>query len=438
MIKKKCVITAVITVVMAILTICGADWINQTLMRKASRDRMQDLIEAQTNKDILFVGNSHVMDGVIPMDLWRDFGYTSYILCAEYNDMERYPAMLELALQYCSPSLVVIDVDNYWEKSEPENSLMGYHEFADAFPLTKAKIQTTCELFENEEIRREIIFPFWIYHNRWNDLSKNDLKKSETSFYLKGHEFTTDTSIVELPQIITKQEGTLFKDAYGLDALEKVIQLCQERKIEVLLVTIPYVADISEQRYLQGLNSFAEKQGVNYISLIDKETLVDEKCDYREEGHLNFSGATKVTAFLGSYISECYNIPDRRKEEEYQKNWGEARATYLHYKIHELEELGEEAEEKEGHEWLDNFLIRCSDRDIETMIGVRKGSSYLEDEQTEALLLNVAGQKKDAGDFFSYGSRPFQETLFADWSNGEFYFAVFEAGNEEPICSYIF
>ena len=62
MIKKKCVITAVITVVMAILTICGADWINQTLMRKASRDRMQDLIEAQTNKDILFVGNSHVMD----------------------------------------------------------------------------------------------------------------------------------------------------------------------------------------------------------------------------------------------------------------------------------------------------------------------------------------------------------------------------------------
>ena len=345
MIKKKCVITAVITVVMAILTICGADWINQTLMRKASRDRMQDLIEAQTNKDILFVGNSHVMDGVIPMDLWRDFGYTSYILCAEYNDMERYPAMLELALQYCSPSLVVIDVDNYWQKSEPEEVLMGYHEFADAFPLTKAKIQTTCELFEDEETRREIIFPFWLYHSRWNDLSKNDLKKSETSFYLKGYEFTTDTSMVEIPQIIGSQEGELFQDAYGLEALKKVIQLCREQGIEVLLTPVPYIADVQEQKYLQGLHEFAREQQVGYVNLIEKEALVDESCDYREGGHLNLSGAQKVTAFLGGYIKDNYQVPVRPEEEKYRKNWEEARSDYLAYKAHQIREAEEEMED---------------------------------------------------------------------------------------------
>lgn len=438
MIKKKCVITAVITVIMAIFTICGADWINQTLMHKASRDRMQDLIEAQTNKDILFVGNSHVMDGVIPMDIWRDFGYTSYILCAEYNDMERYPAMLELALQYCSPSLVVIDVDNYWQKSEPEEVLMGYHEFADAFPLTKAKIQTTCELFEDEETRREIIFPFWLYHSRWNDLSKNDLKKSETSFYLKGYEFTTDTSMVEISQIIGSQEGELFKDAYGLEALKKVIQMCREQGIEVLLTTIPYIADVQEQEYLQGLHEFAREQQVGYVNLIEKEALVDESCDYREGGHLNLSGAQKVTAFLGGYIKDNYQVPVRSEEEKYRKNWEEARRDYLAYKSHQIREAEEEMEESGFKEGLTELLIQCSDHDMETMIGVRKESAYLEDAQMKALLLNIAGQEMDAGDFFSYGSRPFQEKLFADWSDGEFYFAIFESGNEEPICSYIF
>lgn len=332
MIRKKQIIAVVTAVIMLFLTVCVADLTNRTLMRKASRDRMQDLIEGETNKDILFIGNSHIMDGVIPMELWEEFGYTSYLLCAEYNDMERYPAMLELALQYTEPSLVVVDIDNYWEKSPDDKTLMGYHEFADAYPLTGTKIRTTLALYPDMERRREILFPFYLYHSRWNDLCRNDLKKSDTAAYLKGYEYATESNAVEISELVPASEGVLLKDAYGLEPLEKLIELCKERGIPVLLVTIPYVADVPEQQYLQGMHTFSERNQAAYLNLIEQETLVDEDTDYREEGHLNVHGAEKVTRFLGNYIRENYDIPDRSGEEPYRTEWNDNYEKYLEFK----------------------------------------------------------------------------------------------------------
>lgn len=329
---KKRIIAAVTAVIMLFLTLYAADLTNRTLMRKASRDRMQDLIEGETNTDILFIGNSHIMDGVIPMELWKEYGYTSHLLCAEYNDMGRYPAMLELALQYTDPSLVVVDVDNYWEKSPDDKTLMGYHEFADAYPLTKTKIKTTLELYPDMERRREILFPFYLYHSRWNDLSRNDLKKSDTSNYLKGYEYTTESTPVEIPEIVPESEGVLLEDAYGLGALRRLIADCKEREIQVLLVTLPYAADVPEQQYLQGMHIFAEKNGVSYLNLIPEESLVDESADYSDAGHLNMHGAEKVTGFLGKYIGENYDIPVRSEEEPYRTEWNQNYEEYQEFK----------------------------------------------------------------------------------------------------------
>ena len=66
---RKKVLTVIFTVVAFVLTVSFAHKTNQVLMRKTSWNRMQDLIEGETNKDILFVGTSHVMDAIVPMEL---------------------------------------------------------------------------------------------------------------------------------------------------------------------------------------------------------------------------------------------------------------------------------------------------------------------------------------------------------------------------------
>lgn len=331
MIKKR-VIAGILAVMMLLLSGYAAVRTNDILMRKTSRNRMQNLIKGETNKDILFVGTSHIMDGVIPVKLWDTYGYTSYILCGEYNDMDRNIPMLRLALQYTKPSLVVLDIENYWEKSPAENTLNGYHEYADAFPLNGEKIKTTMNLYQEKENRMEILFPILRYHDRWKDLSRGDFRKKGSDDYLKGYEFSADTQEIELYECVPTEGGVLLEDAYGVTAVEQFVDECHERGIEVLLVTIPFAANEDEQIYLQGLHKLAEQKGVRYLNLLTEKELVDGKTDFRDAGHLNVFGAEKVTEYIGAYIRENYNIPVRSGEADYQKEWDAHSAEYQEHK----------------------------------------------------------------------------------------------------------
>ncbi len=332
---KKQIIAVVLSAVMLLLSGYAAIRTNEILVRKTSRNRMQDLIEGETNKDILFVGTSHIMDGVIPVELWNEQGYTSYILCSEYNDMDRNVPMLKLAIQYTKPSLVVLDVDNYWDKSSEENTLNGYHEYGDAFPLTPEKISTTMELYSDKESRMEILFPILRYHDRWKDLSKGDFRKKGSYDYLKGYELSADVQEIELYENVPKENGVLLEDTYGVAAIEQFIDECRSREIEVLLVTIPFAADTEEQTYLQGIHKLAEKKQVTYLNLME-EGLVDEETDFRDEGHLNVYGAEKVTAYIGAYIKGHYDVPVRNKDAEYLQEWNAAYEEYQEEKADEI------------------------------------------------------------------------------------------------------
>ena len=55
---KKRIIAAVTVVIMLFLTLYAADLTNRTLMRKVSRDRMQDLIEGETINFIFITFNT--------------------------------------------------------------------------------------------------------------------------------------------------------------------------------------------------------------------------------------------------------------------------------------------------------------------------------------------------------------------------------------------
>lgn len=338
MIKKR-IIAGTLSVALLLISVYTAVRVNDILMRKTSRNRMQGLIEGETNKDIFFVGTSHIMDGVIPAELWHQYGYTSYVLCSEYNDMDRNVPMLRLALQYAKPALVVLDIDNYWEKSPAENTLNGYHEYADAFPLTQEKLGTTLELYSDQETRSELLFPILRYHERWKDLSRGDFRKKGSDDYLKGYEFSTEVQKVELNEAVPKEQGILAEDAYGVAVIEAFIDECHERGIEVLLVTIPFAADTNEQVYLQGMHSLAEKKGIVYLNLLTVDGLVDGTTDFRDEGHLNVFGAQKVTEYLGRYIEENYAVPVRNEDAVYVQEWNADYEEYLEETTESISEI---------------------------------------------------------------------------------------------------
>ncbi len=329
--KKKIIIKTITAIIAIVLGIWIAYTIHFTLLRKASYSRMENFLHNDTNEDVLFVGNSTIMDGVIPAELWNAHGISSYILCAEYNDMDREPMMLRMALDYCKPRLVVLNVDNYWGKSEPENTLVGYHEFVDAFPLSETKIRTVFELYPDNESRAQLLLPLYIYHDRWKELGTNDFRKRNQSRLFKGYELTLEREEINPAAPVSPRNGTLMDGAYGIESIKTIVSLCRERGMDVLLVTVPYEANEEEMVLTAGIHKLAAELDVPYINFFDRMELFDTTTDFKDINHVNLFGAEKVTEMLGEYMKAHYDLPDHRNEEAFA-SWHEDYEDYREYR----------------------------------------------------------------------------------------------------------
>lgn len=96
--------------------------VSSILERKDSDFKYEPFKEQKQDFDILFIGTSHVLNGIYPMQLWRDFGMVSYNCGGHGNRMPTtYHMMLNL-LEEHEPKLMVIDVAGIeWnEKIRPE------------------------------------------------------------------------------------------------------------------------------------------------------------------------------------------------------------------------------------------------------------------------------------------------------------------------------
>lgn len=343
---------------------------------KTSDERMRGLLESGTNEDILFVGNSQIAAGVLPMELWAHYGYTSYVLYATNNGIGRSKAMLELALDYTQPKLVFLSTDQYWKESSIETQVSGYHEYADAFPLSWTKIKTTVALYEDRELQKEILFPFLTYHNRWKELGEEDFDPASFQEVTKGSTYCATIASVTLPEPIPKEDAAL-PEGDSVALIEEFIQTCQSRGIQVVLLTLPFEIGEEQQRYFHGLAKVAEQYKVPYLNLTENCEIVNPRTDFEDMTHLNVSGAKKMTEYLGRYIQDNYQIPVRL--EEYGESWGSDYRSYCDYKNQMLRESDN----------LQEILLMCRDDSINCAVYVGGASACFRDGKTMELLHNI-------------------------------------------------
>lgn len=360
--KRIFILNVVIVICIVFAAIILAFKLNKTFEKEDSRESNYDFIQSSLNSDILFIGTSHMANAVSPMKLWDVDGYASYVLTAAGNGVKRDNAILEIALDYTKPELVVLDTDQYWLEDELNHQVKNYHRFADSFPISGTKIRTTLALYDDNFVRAELLFPWLVYHNRWDELEENDFYPVPASRSLKGYDYDTNIVKADLPKEPLKEDDMGELGQEGLEEIEKFIQKCKAENIEVLLVTLPYSADNEQRLYGAKISEVASKYRVNYINFNEKEFFVDEKTDFSDLSHMNVSGAKKMTEFLGTYISENYDVPDRRTEKEYSDKWNEDYAAYcelIKQKMHEETELKK-------------ILLMCNDKEFKT-------SLYMED-----------------------------------------------------------
>lgn len=307
------------------------------LERKASTTRYSEFWENPKEYDVWFMGTSHVYYAIQPMELWNQYGIRSYVLAAPSSTIPQTYWTIMCALQYSQPKVIVLDTYKvHLDKKQQVNEEL-IHTNIDVIPLSGTKIKAICDIFDTQEDRLEYLCKFSIYHNRWEELTIDDFRVKES--VTKGGIFKNDVIDNSDFQNIPKEDIS-HTDTVGFLYLEKIIQECQERGIELVLTELPFCSEEDMQRAMNAVPEMAEEYGLPCLNFAYEEGIVDYAVDFGDEAHVNLFGSKKIMRYLGDFLKDNCNLTDYRESDEISEKWNADYEEYLQLKLSKMRDAG--------------------------------------------------------------------------------------------------
>lgn len=265
--------------------------------------------------DVLCTGNSTFRQGFSPNTLWHDYGIVAYSRPDSRQSPELTYFEVKETLNRHSPKLVIMGVARLFSEYDYVENEPLIRRSLDYTKFSIEKIKTAYALSSHTDAIETIsyIFPLLRYHSRWNDIKSEDVEKS----------FSTERDIwrgeyrVNSRKVLSERsfnETSTEVPEYSKEAIkwyEKTLELCNEKGIEVLIVSMPEVTNTQGMK--EGVQKFADRYGADYLDFDTDELVEATGLKYSEDfqggHHLAITGSRKITQYLGEYIEENYDIP---------------------------------------------------------------------------------------------------------------------------------
>ena len=294
-----------------LLTLALLHAVSEVLEEKRYRDSVAAFYaEPKNSVEVLLLGASKVHNGVSAPQLERDFGIRTNNFAQNGQVLPETYYFLEEALQYQTPKVVVLDPYKVVQ-DDKTNGRVALHYSTDFLRLGLPKLRMIFDLIEPAE-RPEYLFNIIAYHTRWKELTDADYLPPDVSEKgtqtLHGH-YQPYAGWEVVPEEITAPPAQI-----QIDYLDRIVALCRERGIELLLVSVPFTTpeddDLHRQAVCNGMKDYAAENGLPYLNLMHRteEMGFDFWTDMSDMYHVNAQGMEKVTAYLGAYLTEHYDV----------------------------------------------------------------------------------------------------------------------------------
>lgn len=278
--------------------------------------------------DVLVLGSSHAFEAINTGVLWSEYGIASFVLGGSYQQMWYTYYYLKEALKTQTPQLIILEAYMTTFKYEYHD---GTVQNTYGLKWSRDKLESI-KVGTPKEKWGEYILGYVQYHTRYATLARADfLKNQGNPLYenWKGFGCNMRTTAYDNPDIhqINGREPLSEKtETY----YRKIIELASEYNIPLLIVISPYPGITeSSQSIFNTAADIAADYNVDFINynLLYEEIGIDFTYDAADQHHLNYKGNQKYTRALGEYITNNYNISNRRGNEKY-KSW-EADSQYI-------------------------------------------------------------------------------------------------------------
>ena len=345
--KKKKILVNLIKILLIILMVHA---FNLIMMPKYITENYDGRIVAEFYKekecpDVIFLGSSTVYSATSPCVLYESYGITSYVLASSSQTSWNSYYMLKEALKYGKPQMVVMDIGflNQIEEYAEEVSNRKLFDYMKTSPNKFEAIEVSKAA---EESKWSYIFPVLRYHERYKDLTPDDFKyalyKPDVTYNGYIMNLNLSDSLEEVPVTLDTAEDYRL-NAKNADYLQKIITLCKDEGIQIMLVKTPSYNAKWGVNFENDITSIAALNGINYIDFDlyqDKMNLNYLSDSPDNGGHLNLLGAEKYSFFLGSVIKDNYEIPDRRNDTKVDSVWKDKVTKYNNDKLERIAQFG--------------------------------------------------------------------------------------------------
>ena len=255
-------------------------------------------LEEKGTINVLNIGDSLSTTALAPMELFRDYGYTSYNLGQDLQTpIEAYYA-LKTALKTQPIKVVLYEAHTLFYNPDPNE-----------FPTSLLA----------EPLKTD--FPFLRFHYVWLKYwKKRSIREYFHGFLVNdGHDWYTDGEYYDWN---STERHWMYK--YFKPVLKQTVELCEKNNIKFVLYMAPSPICYHNYSFHNTVADLAEELGVDYLDAnYDRDKIrMDWRKDTHDCGdHLNLSGSRKMTVYLGDYLAANTDLPDHRGDPDYQTAW---------------------------------------------------------------------------------------------------------------------
>lgn len=264
--------------------------------------------------EVMVYGSSHPWNSVDTRYLYDHYGIGAYNYSAHWQLLNTTQLFIEDSFRTQSPKVALIETYRV-ERLKQDCHMDGEIYYTKEIQNSKAKWNYLRKCFGwNLEDYVSYFVPLWAFHENWTDVSEKNINRNMSNIFVKSmgskiHE--EGTKKVRIKDAKDKQNEL---PADSLKVLDEIVDTCRKNGVHIVFFTAPYSGPF---KYSDAMKEYAGNNGcdyVNFFELLD-EISFDPKTDFWNGGHVNRSGANKVTDYLGKYITEKFDCTDMRSIE---------------------------------------------------------------------------------------------------------------------------
>lgn len=267
------------------------------------------LAEPEDTIDVVFLGDSVTYCSIIPIQIWKDYGITSYVCASSQQELHYSKEFLKKTFKTQSPEIVFLGTSTIFQSFEQKEGL-----------------QTVIEG----------IFPVFRYHDRWKDAGK--MPEFEEGMQVdyrhlimdKGYYFSLTQEIVNVGNYAAPTDVVEWIPDICREYVEDIKKDCEKNNARLILLSEPNAAGAWGPHRHNAIELLAQELGLEYIdlNLMQEEVPIEWWIDSFDAGdHLNFYGAQKVTAYLGQYLADLGMFEDKRSDSRYEE-WNDTQVRF--------------------------------------------------------------------------------------------------------------